>query len=762
MSIFFPLGGGQIPAPHLPARIEVALSADPQMAAGLHGSIPARIEVALSAAPTLSADLHGEHHARIEVALSADPTLAAGLKTRVRLLIALSAAPALSPALHARITRRVQVALAAAPAISVAIHGGHAQRVEVALSANPSLTVTVSGGVEVGTRIVVALNASPRLSVTVRSESTYVPAITSRDTEAFAIFVVDDVEIPFIRARHIGADGFAAAALSVTLAIMDLDQIPDDANCHLNYVIDGVEKRRFTGRVAGWRHAQGLDGEEIADEIEVVCAGFLADRSALAPKALTVLYDPSRVSADELVFDQSALPTDYDTGLPIQPVLVPFTGMSAYDVLDYCGEKMGYEIIRRFEDYPVDRVDISPRDGWYAGVNEVLTGIDTLRAVDDYVNTIKIDDVDRPVWTGQIVRQVTLSDMLPTITRSSAEIVNVLEMDYDPLANSSADDTYYEYITRPVETPFPQDGVLHQTGYEYVRLTRSRVDDSILNEDVLYSDTQTFNEDNVMILRVRIQQTMAGVLKILHIKDVWASVPKQDGSGDMYLEQIRHETYGMSWVIRKNVWSLQATHNRVLGAVAVIEDPDGGPSTMRPLTDAIRMGDVTSFEPYTFETLIFEEEFENYEIVNDHQYNQTVTKLDMLTEQRGAGFTTLQSGQPPSVPIGRKGRKRRTRTIEHAGSIATYGRRKAVSYTAGRRPYRVAKPAAERHLARLTGFLPDASLNMPTPIYDLERSDALEITDVTGNLGIFRVRSFEEDIDETGIAQTIELSKAVE
>lgn len=662
------------------------------------------------------------------------------------------------------ISARVQVALSANPAIAVAVHGSHAQRVQVTLSANPSLEATVRGGVEVGTRVVVALAGAARLRATVRSEAIYLPAIPNRDTEIVAAFYVNDIEVPFVQGHLSMPDGFTGASLTVALAELDLASVPVNASCHLEYVVDGEPIRRFTGRIAGYTHAQALDDDgNIADSIQVVCTGLLTDRAALAPEATTVLYDPLVVSDAELEFDESALPSRAD-GTVIEPVLVPMNNLSAYKVIKYVGDAIGYAITPRFDDYRVDRVDISPQSTYYAALEEVLGGIDTLRSVDDYINTMVIDDLDRPLWTGMQIRQIDLDDMLPTISIDAAGIVNVLEMDYDAGALDDADSRYYEYELKDVGVE-PEGGTVRGEGWKYVRYTKSydHLGD-VLAEDTLYSEKRLFDLDNEMVYREVVTEVYSGLLKVGHTKRVWAMVPAGDGSGDLILMEIRNEEYNMTWAIRDGNWVLQKTKNKVIGVAALIEDPGTGEVSYEAVDAAFRTKQTNAFSTYDVaDGVSIATEWEYYDIISDNQYNHNVVIWDELKNTRSNGSSSsLQSGQPPTVAGGKKGRKRRLRMIENAASIATYGRRKAIPYKAVRLPFRLALSAGERRLARLSGQLHDASLELPTPVYTLQRGDGFGITDITGDIGVFRTKSVDEIIDENGISQTVQLAEAVQ
>lgn len=700
MSIFFPVNGGNLPVPVVPARIEVTLSAAPTLAVVLRLPIPARIQVALSANP----------------------------------------------------------------AIAAAMHGGQAQRIQLTLSASPALAVALSGGEEFGSRLVVALAAAARLRATVRVELTYVPAIGSRDTEIAAGFFVNDVEVPFVQGRLSMPDGFAGASLTITLADLDLAAVPTNAPCHMNYIVDGVEIRRFTGRVAGYTHAQVLteDGE-IDDSIQVVCTGLLTDRAALAPEAITVLYNPNVVTEAELEFDEASLPRDPD-GAVIEPVLVPMNNLSAYKVLDFVGDAIGYDISRYFDDYQIDRLDISPQAGYYAALEEVLAGIDTQRSVDDFYDTMVIDDLDRPLWTGMQIRQIDLDDMLPSITKQASDIINVVEMDYDAGALDDADSRYYEYELVDVAVE-PDGDTIRGEGWKYLRYTKSYDHPGdILAEDTLYSEKRLFDADNEMVYREILTEVYAGLLKVGHTKRVWAMVPVGDGSGDTILDEIRNEEYNMTWAIRGGNWVLQQTKNKVVGVVALIEDPDTAEITYEAIDAATRTRQINGTSTFdVLDGVPLATEYEFYDVVSDDQYNHEVVIFDELKNTRSNGSSSsLQSGQPPTVAGGKKGRKRRLRTIENAASIATFGRRRAVPYKAGRLPFRLALSAGERRLARLAGQLREATLELPTPVYTLQRAAAFEITDINGNQGVWRVKAIDENIDENGIAQTVQLAEAVQ
>jgi hypothetical protein len=234
-------------------------------------------------------------------------------------------------------------------------------------------------------------------------------------------------------------------------------------------IIGTETKSRFKGRIARRRFATRVDDAgRPADVLTIDCISYMAERCRIAPGTLHIIYDPNKIDdgtsgegiaqrvldtrpaalrddsspaftavelakavPKELQVKLQDLPFDED-GNRIQPVFEAHAGLTLQYLLERCLEAgCGFtDATMAIPNYAIGRLDVRPDSGWFDAVAALLQPHEPIWIEDEAANTIAVKQPEWSLPVGYVPPEIHLDLAIPTLSDSTAEILNQIEVVY--------------------------------------------------------------------------------------------------------------------------------------------------------------------------------------------------------------------------------------------------------------------------------------------------------------------------------------------
>lgn len=268
-------------------------------------------------------------------------------------------------------------------------------------------------------------------------------------TEITAELLVNSVVVPIKSFQFSVPSGKLGSTLNVVLADPDVTDIPAGASVKFqlvirvegvnhNYVLMDNAKLQTRDSSVKWK---GGPGNGPQDEVTFGALDVIADKFGLAPRRPVIMYDPYRVTFDEVAQRPRDAIQD-DQGHPILPIIEPVYGLSMSQIIARAYTNVGgtafishlsreflasiswvtligspgtdqvgcgfTAVVTNIPDYKVRRADFSIDGGWHDGAQPCVGMYSPLYFVEGTV--LFIIDVDRLLPYGYTAHPITLGD----------------------------------------------------------------------------------------------------------------------------------------------------------------------------------------------------------------------------------------------------------------------------------------------------------------------------------------------------------------
>lgn len=549
-------------------------------------------------------------------------------------------------------------------------------------------------------------------------------------------FSVNGVQLHVTGGRRERPAGRPGATLSVTLAD-DLDpETLVNQPCDLRVTVGntaGLQGRVvFKGRVAGYTRRvgaqQGDGGAVLDDAVELQCISMIADRWSRAPERLVSMYDPERLSGDDLKFDTSVLPTKED-GTVLTPQMVSTRDLTAHAAIRYAAKQMQYlEVIFTAEDYPVQRVDFTPASGWYSPISDLLKHSEPIWVDDEDRNVLYILDPYTPLPEGFPITDKTLSQMQLNLSQPTRDIVNQAEVvfrnDGEYEVSRGRQFTRERFAQVIVNAGNNVSSRIDQWFRDFFDAGSGRLLSSVQTRQrtFTYAGTELTIEDQV--------DYYTGGIRTGYLKTTQQDVP------GFVFSITREEKFQVGFT-RNYLGYRQEYTAKSTSGLFVKADQDGREIKV-PVDDAVRSGLIYDGGTFDFDFASIASETEVARRITSGQFDVITTEVDHLTSSIRS-HTASRTGEPVIYNKALRAGTQGTTVIEHAASIAAHGRRIAPQFDAGELPYKAAISAAKKWLARQNEAPREASVDFPDPDFQLRRGSVLRLHDRGGAVGVFVV-----------------------
>lgn len=537
------------------------------------------------------------------------------------------------------------------------------------------------------------------------------------------------------RERPAGRPG---ATLNLTLADMIDPETIMNQQCELRVTVSNIVGTKggviFKGRVAGWQKRVAASGSEggaqIQDQVEIQCVSKMADRWSLAPARITSMYDRDRLGTSDLKVDNDSLPKDAN-GNPVQPQQDGSRGLTAHAAIRRAATSMGYsDVIITADDYPLMRIDFTPKSGWYEPIANLLAPNEPLWADDDVNNILYILDTYKPLPADYPIRDKYLSQTNLNLSRPVREIVNQVDVLYRNDGDYESSQGRQVRVQETVQKFDFEDGeetVVVNVKYLDAADT-SRVISTIKLEETVRRREGGFG---LVIHQSRLVNRYKGNVKTGHTKRIENSVPT------LGLVFTMQEEMRINFARQANGEYIQTSTTTTESGLCLVVDQDGQELLM-PVLEAIQNKLIYEGGEFEFVTQSISKTTESLDKTGEGQFDVTTKRRDYLTNTTDL-HTASRTGKPSTYDASQRLGKQERVTIENADSIALYGRRKAADFDARDLPYEPAVAAGHKWLARQFTAPREANIDLPDPDLILRRGTAIRLHDRSGEVGIFIV-----------------------
>jgi len=552
-------------------------------------------------------------------------------------------------------------------------------------------------------------------------------------------FRVSGVVVHVIGGRRERPAGRPGATLSVTLADMLAPATLINQPCELRVVVSNLAGMQgaslFKGRVAGWTKrvaaSDAPSGATIDDQMELQCVGKLADRWSLAPSRITSYYDPDRLSAEDLAVDVTSLPVNA-SGAPITAQMDPVEGLTAHEAIRRAALAMGYTgTVVTADDFPLMRIDFTPRSGYYEPVAGILAPAEPIWADDDVNNVLYVLDPFKALPDGYPIRDKYLSQMHMNLSRPAREIINVAEVVY---RNDGAYEvsqgrqlTYQENV----QLFDPDDGEETVTTWQ-VYADSSFIPAKPISRIILEQSVRRRDGDGFVIHQSKLINKYLGNVKTGHVIYIEDAIPT------LGLGQTRFEEMVINFERQANGDYIQRSTVTTVRGLCLVYDQDGQ-ELLIPVFDALQNKLIYEGGNFEFVSAEISKTTETNTPTGEGQFDATTKRVDFLTSAVES-HTAARTGKPSTYAASQRLGHQARMTVENADSIATYGRRKSVEFDAHDLPYAPAVAAAQKWLARKFLAPLEGNIELPDPDFMIRRGSAIRLHERGGaEVGVFIV-----------------------
>jgi hypothetical protein len=534
------------------------------------------------------------------------------------------------------------------------------------------------------------------------------------------------------------------------------------------------------GRLAGREATIGMSQSRPTDTVQVSAFDLLGDHWKIAPARPRTLYDPDRVSADEIGGSPDGLIKDDDdnpatsfkgfaapdvitteAGVPVTTERVPVDDLSfrraaraAY--VDGCGFS---DVLTNIPDFPVSRVDFTPFGGSYDGaIRPLLALYDPLyHAGDD--GTLWITDPDELSIATLSPRQLPLSAVLTVKTTTPArQFVDGVVVSYQ-LEEGSAEivigDRFENETTRNGENETVTRRRIRQYGSpsEPGEVTREATIETTTtvrgaDGDIIHRETQA---DTFDALNRKSGHTRTVESRVPDVNDV-AQVPVQYFfKGVTYVKtvrvpiikllQVEEEKCSISYrphPTRPRAYVQDSCVTAVRGLVLRDNDNQYREQPFPiPLKDAHRNGMVEADADHVAEFVAIKTTTESLRVKADGELDVHVVVIDELAK------TTERSVSTPRVgAIGGDSRRNNVRRVLLLADGVETITRSVPEMAGGELARDLLLPLGRRKLRRLNNPPPEVSIDLPGLEVSIRRGSIVEPHDRAGASGIYIVAAW--------------------
>ena len=584
-----------------------------------------------------------------------------------------------------------------------------------------------------------------------------------------ARLTADGIEVPISSFNLRAPRDMLGTSLSLTLAKPDPSLINQTANLKFEIgVAFGATYEWVTlldgGRLAG-RDAQiGFAGGRPTDTIQVSALDVLGDRWQLAPARPRTLYNPARVSAEEvgagagLVKDDDGASLESfkgfaaaevlrtESGAPVMPVREAVDNLTFHRALEAAyREGCGFSaVVTNIPDREIERVDFTLEGGYDAGVRPLVALYEPLYHVGDG-DVLWITDPDEvSTATLAAARQLPLSAVVTVKnTLPARSLVDAIIVSYREGAEAEivigdraevetatsgryGDDSFTSTETRRLIRQFGRASESASVTREVVLETRT----SVYNNagDIIHRETQKDSYDNLN-------------RKSGHLRTVEALLPTID-PGFFFLTNVQEEQCSISYrahPTRPRAWVQDSCTTQTFGLVLSDNENTYLSKPFRlPILDAHRNGFINPEADQERLSVPLKTIRESLRVRDDGEMDVSIIVIDHI-----AGVTERSSSTPRVGAIGGDTRRNSSRRVLLTRAGVETVTRRVPALDGGDLPREVVLKLGRRKLNRLNNPPPEVSIRLPGLDFSIRRGSIVAPHDPAGAQGVFIVAGYE-------------------